>query len=243
MGRGRRNNFSSESVIRLKMKQLLTVTASFNAAIGKMAEGLNWVGVETGGVTGGNSRFSTLSDQFSYYRFRKLRHRVHPTNFSVAVSISPDTNEGASTVTSAGDVFAMGNSALFQNGLCTVPTSWADVDCAVASPLPWYKTGVTSLTALEEMGSQFTWQAYTSTASGAFNWEMEAEVEFKGSTIASLNPRTRLAVDGTLAAGPDEEFVRIPRSALAGLTSAGAGSVTQLNKSAPNRPLGNPAPG
>jgi len=194
MGKGRKRNsrsFNSESVIRVNLQQLLTVTASTNVAVGKMADGNNWVAINTGGVSGGSTRFATLSDQFAYYRFVRLRHRLHPATASIAINIGLDSNETATAPSSNENVFSSGTSPLFVDGVQTVPSRWASVDCRKNSPLPWYKTGVTTVTALEELGSQFQWMAFTSGVSTAFNWEMEATVEFKGAIVAGLNPKPR----------------------------------------------------
>lgn len=145
----------------------------------------------------GGLRWTTISDQYQFYRFTKVKMTVYPFSTSVSAAFANDAvvvgyQPGApNTVpTTWGDIGMM-DAILLLSTQCTTPRTLTlgRLDLLRDTEFPWFKTrvGLDSLT-LEQQGVFFGINAVnnTGTSMSQFYVEFTSECDFAGPVAATM---------------------------------------------------------
>jgi hypothetical protein len=219
MGKAKQLSKSENPVCKTRIQCLASMTMAANSLDFTM--GLLGAFVRSGvvgTVNTTNARFQLLNDLYEYYKFKSLKYRIHPVGVAVSFFVCPYSNASGASPAGLQVPFEQ-SSPVFISQTSTVPTQWVDVDCT--SPLPWYKTYQDNSGGSDELVQQFFGGAYSTSATPTLYVEFDAIVHFKNPIVGGFNPTARVTralvpPSSDLGKVPDEDFVRIPRSLLAG---------------------------
>jgi hypothetical protein len=145
------------------------------------------------------TRALAVADAYSYYRFKKVKLTVHPSELATASGTSqeptlavgfspgpaPDTPPA-----SQNDVYNLSRS-IFVGSAMTMPTAMTlkPKDLLVDSPIKWYKTlSGTPDTQWEQQGVFYFFPGITSGSAVAYNVTVDYEVEFQGLMVPTSTP-------------------------------------------------------